>query len=98
MAGTPGKGSTNVDVIQLDGSSETVNSVSITTLMRDPSGNILMAQGTTTPTAGSSGYAVGAEFVLTTGATSTVYTTRSVNVGSTTSCLFKALALAYSTP
>lgn len=77
---------TNYNAVQLDGISETVNSVSITVLLADPSGNILFAQGTTVPTDGSSGYAKSCLFIDTDVATGTgsLY----LNKGTTTSSQF----------
>lgn len=77
---------TNYNAVQFDGISETVNSVNITVLMADPSGNILWASGTTVPTDGSAGYAKGCMFVDTdvAGGTGGNY----LNKGTTTSSAF----------
>lgn len=77
---------TNYNAVQFDGISETVNSVNITVLMADPSGNILFATGTTVPTDTSSGYAKGCIFIDTDVAagTGSFY----LNKGSTTSSEF----------
>ena len=83
----PGKGATNVNVMQLDGYPEVVNSVSITVLQRDPDGNIFLCQGTTVPTDASSGYAKGCKFIKTDDLSTNSATYE--NTGSTTSSLFK---------
>lgn len=77
---------TGFNAVQLDGSAETVNSVAITTLMADGSGNIVIATGTTVPTHGSSGFAKSALFIDTDVATGTgsLY----LNKGVTTSSFF----------
>jgi len=59
---TPNTGSTNYNVVQLDGQAFTINSVAVTVLLRDPNGDVLWCTGATVPTNGSSGYAVSALF------------------------------------
>lgn len=83
---------TNYNAVQFDGISETVNSVNITVLMADPSGDILFAQGTTVPTNGSSGYAKGCIFIDTdvAGGTGAFY----LNKGTTTSSTFSLVTQA----
>lgn len=85
MAQQNGK-ATNYNAVQFDGISETVNSVNITVLMADPSGDILFAIGTTVPTDTSSGYAKGCIFIDTNvaGGTGAFY----LNKGTTTSSQF----------
>lgn len=80
--------------IGLTGSSESVNSVTISTLLVDGDGNILMCTGTTVPTDGSSGYAKGCQFIKTNGSTAT---TTYINEGSTTSSDFNAIESSAST-
>lgn len=80
---------TNVDVLQTDGSTETVGTPSITVLRRDPDSKVLEARGASLPTDGDAGYAKGCKFILTGGSTgTTVY----VNEGSSTSADFNAEA------
>lgn len=61
----PKLGSTNYNVVQLDGQAFTINSVAITVLLRDQNGNVLWSTGATVPTAGSAGYAVSSLFSAT---------------------------------
>ena len=91
MSGAPGLGATNVNVIQTDGVSQTVNSVAITVLQRDSNGDISLCYGTTKPTDGSSGYAIGCRFINTgnTSAANQVFE----NSGSRTSSSFQAIDL-----
>lgn len=91
---TPRKGATNHNVLQMDGQSEVVNSVTITTLQADNNGDILLATGATVPTDGSSGYTKGGTFIKTGVATGTsaIYT----NVGTNTSSVFAAATAAQS--
>ena len=51
---------TNLNVLQLDGSSEVVGTPTVTVLRTDPSGKVMEAQGATLPTDGDAGYAKGA--------------------------------------
>lgn len=76
---------TNVNVLQMDGSVETVGSVSITILQTDPSGKVMMATGATLPAAGDAGYAFGCRFVLTGSAAGA---SNYINEGSATSAAF----------
>jgi hypothetical protein len=88
---SPGKGATNVNVIQTDGYAEVVNSISIAVLRRDSNGDILECSGTTVPTDASSGYAKGCIFLKTDVATT--FIGRYENVGTSTSSLFVATGL-----
>jgi hypothetical protein len=55
---------TNYNVIGFDGVSEVIGGVdTVTTLMRDPDGNVLFAVGTTVPTDATSGFAKGCLFI-----------------------------------
>lgn len=92
---TPRLGATNFNVLQMDGSSETVNSVAVTTLQADNNGNISQCSGTTVPTAASSGYSKGCLFFKTDAATGVSGTYE--NVGTTTSCNFQLIASAAGT-
>lgn len=87
-----GLGATGYNVLQLAGQSETVNSVAITTLMRDPNGDILWAQGTTVPTNGSSGYSKSGLFIDTDVATGTgsLYLNKGTNSSSSFSLVTQA--------
>lgn len=60
---TSGQSASNVNVIQLDGQSETVGATAITTLSRDQNGNVLICAGTSIPTG--AGYAKAALFIKT---------------------------------
>ena len=80
---------TNLNVLQLDGSTETVGTPSVSVRRRDASGNVSEAQGATLPTDGDAGYAKGAKFVVTGGA---IGTTQYINEGSSTSADFNALS------
>ena len=91
----PGRAATNVNVLQEDGVSEVVNSITITTLERDPDGYILRCRGTSVPTDGSSGYAKGCLFLKTNAASGDAGVYR--NVGTTTSSLFEDTSYAVST-
>ena len=73
--------------LQVEGRSETINSVAITGIFRDGEGNLLVATGTTVPTDTSSGYAKGCLFIDTDVATGT--SGLHVNVGTKTSSVFK---------
>ena len=52
-------GSTVYNVVEMDGYAQTINGVAMTILEVGPSGLVLLAQGTTVPTAGT-GFAKGA--------------------------------------
>jgi len=81
---TPNTGSTNYNVVQLDGQVFTVNAVSATVMLRDPNGDILWANGPTVPTAGTAGYAVSSLF----SATGILWQ----NAGTRLSALFKPIS------
>lgn len=83
---------TTYDTVKFSGTAATVNSVSITVLQNDPSGNILYAIGTTVPTNGSSGYAKGCLFVDTDAAEGT--TGLNCNKGTTASSFFTGVTQA----
>ena len=51
--------------LQVDGRAETVGAESVTVLFKDGNGNIVLASGTTVPTADTAGYAKGALFIKT---------------------------------
>jgi hypothetical protein len=91
--GTPrNAGATGYNTVQLNGWSETVNSVSITTLLTDGSGDILLATGTTVPTNSSTGFAKGCLFIDTDVGTGT--TGLYCNKGTNTACAFTAVTQA----
>lgn len=77
---------TDYNGVQLNGSSEVINSQTIVGYLVDTNGNVFYATGTATVTDGSSGYAKGCIFVLTNATTGSacVY----LNKGSTTSSQF----------
>lgn len=76
---------TNFNQIQLDGDTETVDSTSVTVLLRNPSGYVLLATGATVPSDAEAGYAKGCLFIQTDGeANTTLY----LNEGSETSADF----------
>lgn len=83
---------TGINTARLDGSTATVNSVAITVLLSDGSGNVLMATGTTVPTDASSGYAKGCQFIKTDAAATVggVY----LNKGTTSSSQFTGVTQA----
>lgn len=83
---------TGYNTVRLDGTSATVNSVAITALLTDGSGNILWATGTSVPTDGSAGYAKGCLFIDTDVATGT--TGLNCNKGTTASSQFTAITQA----
>lgn len=83
---------TGLTGIQLEGSSETINSVAVTVLLADAAGDILIATGTTVPTDTSSGYAKGCLFIDTDVATGT--TGLNCNKGTKTSSQFTAVTQA----
>lgn len=78
--------------LQASGASEKVGAETITPILADPSGDILIAQGTTVPTDGTSGYAKGCLFIDTDVATGT--TGLNCNKGTNTSCQFTAVTQA----
>lgn len=80
---------TNVNVLQLDGATETVGTPAISVLQRSPAGDVLLAQGATLPTDADAGYAVGCIFLKTNGGVGTVLY---VNEGTASSADFNALA------
>lgn len=80
----PKLGSTNYNVVQLDGQAFTINSIAVTVLIRDPNGNVFLCSGATLPTSGSAGYAAGGLFA----GTNTLW----VNTGTTTSASFKSVS------
>lgn len=83
---------TAYNTVKLDGTSATVNSVAISALLTDASGNILLATGTSVPTDTSSGYAKGCLFIDTdvAGGTTGLY----CNKGTTASSQFTAVTQA----
>lgn len=83
---------TAYNTVKLDGTSATINSIAISALLTDASGNILWATGTTVPTDGSSGYAKGCLFIDTDVATGT--TGLNCNKGTNTSSQFTAVTQA----
>lgn len=79
---------TNLNVLQLDGNTETVGTPSIVVLQRDPAGKVMRAQGASVPTDGDAGYAIGCIFTKTgNGVGTTLY----MNEGSATSADFNAI-------
>ena len=74
------------DAAQLGGYSDTINSQSVSVLMKDADGDILLCTGTVTVTDGGSGYAKGCIYIKTDVATGT--TGRYENVGTNISCNF----------
>jgi len=85
---------TNLNVLQLDGSTETVGTPSIVVLRRDPAGKVMEAQGANVPTDADAGYAKGCRFIKTDGG---VATTIYINEGSATSADFNAVESSAST-
>jgi len=83
----PSAQTSNVNVLGLDGVTETVGTPSITTLQRDPNNDVLLCSGTTVPTAGDAGYATGCTFIKTNGTTGTVIY---VNEGTASAAAFHA--------
>lgn len=83
---------TAYNTVKLDGTSASVNSVTVSALLTDASGDILWATGTTVPTDGSSGYAKGCLFIDTDVATGT--TGLNCNKGTNTSSQFTAVTQA----
>lgn len=83
---------TAYNTVKLDGTAATVNSVAISALLTDASGNILLATGTSVPTDTSSGYAKGCLFIDTDVASGT--TGLYCNKGTTTSSQFTAVTQA----
>lgn len=88
-------GATNFNQVQYDGDSVKVGATTtVTVLARDPSGFVLHARGTTVPSDGEAGYAIGCKFDKTNGSVATaVY----FNEGSSTTCDFNAVESAAST-
>lgn len=85
---------TNVDVLQTDGSTETVGTPSVVVLRRDPDSKVLEARGANVPTDADAGYAKGCIFIKTDGG---VATTTYINEGSSTSADFNAVESSAST-
>lgn len=83
-----------VDILELDGSTDTVGSPSVTVLKVDSDKMVLMAKGATVPTDADAGYAKGCLFIKTGGG---VATTVYINEGSETSADFNAIESAAST-
>lgn len=75
--------------VEYDGATETINSQTVVGLAADPSGNLLLCRGATSPTASGAGYARGCIFIIT-GLTSTPCIL--VNAGSATSCNFTGVS------
>jgi hypothetical protein len=65
------KGVTHLSQIQLFGSEEKIGEETVTVYLRDQEGNVLLAAGTTVPTAGTAGYAKSALFIKTNAASGT---------------------------
>ncbi len=78
--------------MQATGEAETINSVAVTGVLADGNGDLLIATGTTVPTAGSTGFAKGCLFVDTDVATGT--TGLNCNKGTNSSCQFTAVTQA----
>ena len=77
---------TTYDTVKFSGTSVTINSVTMTVLQNDPSGNVLFAVGTTVPTNASAGFSKGCLFIDTdvAGPTAALY----CNKGDTASSFF----------
>ena len=75
-----------------EGVTEKVGAETITPILADGNGDILIAQGTTVPTDATSGYAKGCLFIDTDVATGT--TGLNCNKGTRTSCQFTAVTQA----
>ncbi len=88
----PRNGTTNYDTLGTDGTSRLIGAETITVLMYDPAGDVLLAQGLTVPTDATSGYAKGCLFIDTDVATGT--TGLNCNKGTRTSCQFTAVTQA----
>lgn len=83
--GAPSDFVTSISVLNTGGATTVVGTPTVTVTRVDDSGYVLEAYGATVPTDGDAGYAVGAQFRLTTaGPISTVF----INEGSATSALF----------
>jgi len=65
------KGVTHLSQIQLFGSDEKIGAETVTVYLRNQEGNVLLAAGTTVPTAGTAGYAKSALFIKTDAASGT---------------------------
>lgn len=85
-------GQTGFNSVELIGYPATINSVAITTLLTDGSGNVLLATGTTVPTDASAGYAKGCLFIQTNVATGT--SGLNCNKGTTSSSQFTVVTQA----
>lgn len=84
-------GTTPVAISDASGNiSGTTISATTTSILKDSAGKLLIAQGTTVPTDATNGYAKGCLFIDTDVATGTsgLY----VNVGTSTSCVFKLVS------
>lgn len=81
----PADGVTNYNTVELDGTTVSAGAT-VTVLLRNPAGYILIAEGTTVPTTTTAGYAKGAMFIDTDVAAGTGATY--LNKGSITSCEF----------
>lgn len=80
---------TNVNVLQTDGSVEIVGSQSVTVLQRNDAGHVQVCKGATVPAAGDAGFGKGCLFILTTGGAGT---TTYINEGTSLSAAFNASA------
>ena len=78
--------------LQTTGGVESINSQTITVLLCDGNGDILLCTGTAVPTDGGTGYAKGCLFIDTDVATGT--TGLNCNKGTNTSCAFTAVTQA----
>ena len=77
-----------VDILELDGSTDTVGTPSVTVLKVDSDKMVLLAKGATVPTDADAGYAQGCIFIYTSGG---IGTTLYINEGSATSADFNAI-------
>jgi hypothetical protein len=73
--------------IKLGGETAKPGTTVVQVLQYDINDNVLVASGTTVPSAGEAGYAIGAEFIKTNGTAGGI---RYTNQGTTTSCSFRA--------
>lgn len=91
MAQNNTRRTTGVNVLRLDGTTETVGTPSVTVLERDSSDKVLLASGATVPSDADAGYAKGCIFIKTGGG---VGTTLYMNEGSSSSADFNAIGSA----
>jgi trimeric autotransporter adhesin len=89
-----GEGITHVTSLGVDGLDWTVGSQSFKVTRLDPNGRIMECIGTTKPSNGGAGFAVGCIFVHSDGTTNTALY---INEGSVTSCTFNAISASAAT-